>query len=143
MTEKRLPIAGQRQPIPRSGPVLRVSRVYEFQAAHRLPYVPPEHKCSRLHGHTYSVEVEVSGQCDDALGWVCDFGRIDVAWDAIGKPLDHRYLNEIEGLQNPTSELLAVWLWRRFATHFGTDGATLTRITVYENGRSAATCEGV
>jgi 6-pyruvoyltetrahydropterin/6-carboxytetrahydropterin synthase len=119
---------------------MRVSRVYAFQAAHRLPMLPAEHKCSRLHGHSYEVEIEVRGQCD-ALGWVCDFSRLDCAWDALAGHLDHRYLNEIEGLQCPTSEQIALYLWGRFATYFA-DDVKLSRVTVRENGRSSATCEG-
>lgn len=117
---------------------MRISRTYTFQSAHRLPHVPDAHKCSRLHGHTYSVDVELVGPVDPALGWVCDFERMDVAWKAIGEPLDHRYLNEIDGLENPTSEVISVWLWRRLFTYFGT---LLSRVIVHENGRSAAICE--
>lgn len=135
----KLPIAQQRAPR-RAGPVMQVSRVYAFQAAHRLPMVPAEHKCSRLHGHSYEIEIEVAGQCDE-LGWVCDFSRIDAAWDALGAHLDHRYLNELEGLQCPTSETIALYLWQRFATYFA-DDVKLSRVTVRENGRSAATCTG-
>jgi 6-pyruvoyltetrahydropterin/6-carboxytetrahydropterin synthase len=133
----KLPIAQQRAPR-RTGPVMRVSRVYAFQAAHRLPLLPAEHKCSRLHGHSYEVEVEVAGQCDE-LGWIVDFARLDAAWDALGAHLDHRYLNEIEGLHCPTSERIALYLWERFETYFAGDVA-LERVTVRENGRSSATC---
>lgn len=118
---------------------MRISRSYTFQSAHRLPNVPEAHKCSRLHGHTYSVDVELVGPVDPDLGWVCDFERIDVAWNAIaGTVLDHRYLNEIDGLENPTSEVIAMWLWRRLFVYFG---AMLSRVVVHENGRSAAICE--
>jgi 6-pyruvoyltetrahydropterin/6-carboxytetrahydropterin synthase len=136
----KLPIAQQQRREPRTGPVMRVSRVYAFQAAHRLPMLPAEHKCSRLHGHSYEVEIEVRGRCDE-LGWVCDFSRLDAAWDSLGAHLDHRYLNELEGLQCPTSEVIALYLWQRFATYFK-DDVTLSRVTVRENGRSSATCEG-
>jgi 6-pyruvoyltetrahydropterin/6-carboxytetrahydropterin synthase len=120
---------------------MKISRTYTFQAAHRLPNVPADHKCSRLHGHTYEVEIEVSGPVDPTMGWVRDFGMLDAAWDAIaGKMLDHRYLNEIEGLENPTSEHLTVWLWRRLSTHLWGE-VVLSRLVVRENGRSAAICE--
>lgn len=132
----RLPIASDR--MSRVGPEMRISRTYQFQAAHRLPNTPPDHKCHRLHGHTYEVEIEVRGLLDPELRWVCDFGRLDAAWDSLGAVLDHRYLNELDGLQHPTSETIACWLWERFATHFG-GAVELSRITVRENGRSSAT----
>lgn len=121
---------------------MRISRRYVIQSAHRLPKVPPSHKCYALHGHTYEIEVELSGRVDTMLGWVLDFGMLDAAWSKIGAPLDHVYLNEIEGLQNPTSENLALYLWSAIDTWVGGIKAVeLSRVTVHENGRSAATLE--
>ena len=139
MTKTKLPvISGGR----RTGPLMRISRRYTFEAAHRLPKTPPAHKCHRLHGHSYAVELEVSGKLDSDLGWVIDFGVLDAAWGAVGEPLDHRYLNEIEGLQNPTSELIAVYLWERFDTYIGgINGIEISRVTVRESVRSSATLE--
>lgn len=134
----KLPIARERAPL-RSGPVMRISRAYRFEAAHRLPMVPKDHKCHALHGHSYEVEVEVSGQCD-GVGWVCDFARMDCAWDALGAHLDHCYLNDLEGLHNPTSEAIAVYLWQRLATYF-VDEVSLSRVIVRESGRSAVILE--
>jgi queuosine biosynthesis protein QueD len=90
-----------------------IFREFTFDSAHRLPNLPPEHKCTRLHGHTYRVVVTVTGPVDPKLGWVMDFGDIKDAWRPIDAELDHHYLNEIDGLENPTSENLAAWIWDR------------------------------
>jgi 6-pyruvoyltetrahydropterin/6-carboxytetrahydropterin synthase len=89
-----------------------LERSYRFEAAHRLPEVPPQHRCWQLHGHSYEIAVGVTGNLD-AQGWVCDFAAIDAAVEPLVTILDHCYLNEIAGLENPTSELLAQWLWER------------------------------
>jgi 6-pyruvoyltetrahydropterin/6-carboxytetrahydropterin synthase len=84
-----------------------------FEAAHRLPNVPPDHKCARLHGHSFRVAVYVEGDPGPESGWLVDFADIDSACAPVIDVLDHRYLNEIEGLDNPTSEQLAMWIWAR------------------------------
>ena len=84
-----------------------------FEAAHRLPNVPPEHKCARLHGHSFRFEVHVEGPVDPGTGWVMDFADIRAACEPMRARLDHHYLNEIGGLENPTSELIAQWIWER------------------------------
>jgi 6-pyruvoyltetrahydropterin/6-carboxytetrahydropterin synthase len=84
-----------------------------FEAAHLLPNVPDGHKCKRLHGHSYRVRVYVSGDPDAELGWVIDFADIKKATSPIVAQLDHRYLNEIDGLENPTAEAIAKWMWSR------------------------------
>jgi len=86
---------------------------YTFEAAHRLPNVPAGHKCERLHGHSYRVAVHITGPMDDHAGWVVDFADIAAAIRPILDCLDHYYLNEIDGLDNPTSEVLAQWIWVR------------------------------
>jgi len=86
---------------------------FSFEAAHRLPRVPAGHKCGRLHGHSFKVEVHVRGPVGAETGWVLDFADIKSAVAPIIERLDHHYLNEVEGLENPTSEILARWLWRR------------------------------
>ncbi|HEX7341001.1 MAG TPA: 6-carboxytetrahydropterin synthase QueD [Rhodanobacteraceae bacterium] len=86
---------------------------FTIEAAHRLPHVPDGHKCGRLHGHSFGVEVHVSGTPDPASGWVMDYADIKAAFAPLFEQLDHHYLNEIDGLENPTSEQLACWIWRR------------------------------
>ena len=88
-------------------------KTFTFEAAHRLPHVAPSHKCHRLHGHSFRVDVHVAGQVDPHLGWLMDYADIAAAWAPLHDVLDHQYLNEIEGLDNPTSEVLAGWIWLR------------------------------
>ena len=90
----------------------QLERTYRFEAAHYLPKVPPGHKCARMHGHSYQIHVVIEGDVDPERGWVMDFADIDEHVQPLIRRLDHQVLNEIEGLGNPTSELLAAWLWR-------------------------------
>jgi 6-pyruvoyltetrahydropterin/6-carboxytetrahydropterin synthase len=93
---------------------MELFKEFTFEAAHRLPNVAPEHKCARLHGHSYRVTVHVEGEVDPATGMVVDFAEVTAAFKPIvDRHLDHRYLNDIEGLENPTSENLARWIWQR------------------------------
>jgi 6-pyruvoyltetrahydropterin/6-carboxytetrahydropterin synthase len=92
---------------------MEIFKEFTFEAAHRLPNLPPEHKCSRLHGHSFHVRICVTGPVGDSSGWVMDFGDIKAVCKPVIDELDHRYLNEIEGLENPTSERIAQWLWQR------------------------------
>ena len=78
-----------------------------------LPHLPKTHKCRRLHGHSFQVEIVIAGKCDPKLGWVMDYAAITDAFRPIWTKLDHFYLNEIAGLENPTSENIAVWIWKR------------------------------
>jgi 6-pyruvoyltetrahydropterin/6-carboxytetrahydropterin synthase len=86
---------------------------FTLEAAHRLPHVPAGHKCGRLHGHSYRVEVHVTGEVDEMSGMVLDFADVKAAFAPLHELLDHRYLNEVDGLENPTSENLARWIWAR------------------------------
>lgn len=90
-----------------------IFRIFHLQCARRLPALSESHPCSRLHGHSFRVELGVSGDLDPVHGWVVDFAEIEAAWQPIHRTLDHRYLNDIPGLENPTSENLAIWLWGR------------------------------
>jgi 6-pyruvoyltetrahydropterin/6-carboxytetrahydropterin synthase len=94
---------------------MELYKEFGFEAAHLLPNVPEGHKCRRLHGHSFRVRVTVRGEVDPELGWVMDFADLKRAWAPLDEALDHRYLNDIEGLENPTSERLAQWIWRRLA----------------------------
>ena len=88
-------------------------RQYQIEAAHRLPKLPATHKCHRLHGHSFHIEVVVRGEPDAELGWLIDYGALDLAFDPIFQCLDHYYLNDIPGLENPTSENLSRWIFER------------------------------
>src|SRR5690242_13813706 len=93
--------------------VMEIFTEFGFEAAHRLPNVPDGHKCGRLHGHSFRVEVRVRGPVGEDTGWVMDFADVRAACEPVRARLDHYYLNEIEGLDNPTSENLARWIWER------------------------------
>ena len=92
---------------------MEIWKEFGFEAAHRLPNVPADHKCARLHGHSFRVAVHVAGPLDPTLGWVMDFAELKAAWKPLDAELDHRYLNDVPGLENPTSEVLARWIWAR------------------------------
>jgi 6-pyruvoyltetrahydropterin/6-carboxytetrahydropterin synthase len=113
-------------------------RRYRFEAAHRLPRVSPEHRCFRLHGHTFVVEIAVRGPLDADKGWVTDYAAMDAVAAPLLAQLDHSYLNEIDGLDNPTSEHLARWLWDRLTPVL----PGLQAITVAENPDAACTYRG-
>jgi 6-pyruvoyltetrahydropterin/6-carboxytetrahydropterin synthase len=90
-----------------------IFKIFRIEAAHRLPNVPAGHKCARLHGHSFAVELVVGGEVGEESGWVMDFGDVKAAFQPLYDQLDHHYLNDIEGLDNPTSERLAAWIWER------------------------------
>ena len=92
---------------------MEIFKEFIFEAAHRLPNVPEGHKCGRLHGHSFRAELHVEGPVDAHTGWIIDFAEIKSAFKPTYDRLDHHYLNEIEGLENPTSENLARWIWRQ------------------------------
>ena len=94
---------------------MRLFKEFTFEAAHRLPHVPEGHKCARLHGHSFVVRISVDGELGEQSGWVMDFGDIKAAFKPLYDRLDHYYLNEIPGLENPTSENLARWIWRELS----------------------------
>lgn len=105
-----------------------IFKTFTFEAAHLLPNTPPDHKCRRLHGHSFRVEVHVSGPVGAQSGWVMDFADMKQAWAPLHAVLDHNYLNDVPGLENPTSEVIARWIWRRLTP--GLPG--LSRIVLFE-----------
>jgi 6-pyruvoyltetrahydropterin/6-carboxytetrahydropterin synthase len=112
-------------------------RELTFEAAHRLPNVPAGHKCARLHGHSFRVEVRVAGNVSPEQGWVMDFADISRAFSPLRDQLDHHYLNEVPGLENPTSENLAVWIWDRLC-----GALPLVAVTVRETCASGCVYRG-
>lgn len=90
---------------------MRIYKEFTFEAAHQLPNVPEGHKCARLHGHSFMVKISVEGEIGEQSGWVMDFSDIKSAFSPILDRLDHYYLNDIQGLENPTSENIARWIW--------------------------------
>tara|TARA_R110001599_G_scaffold353851_2_gene600179 strand:+ start:160 stop:516 length:357 start_codon:yes stop_codon:yes gene_type:complete len=95
---------------------MEIYKEFHFEAAHRLPNVPPGHKCARLHGHSFQVRLTVSGEAVEPAGWVMDFSELKASFKPVLEQLDHYYLNDIPGLGNPTSENIARWIWRKLET---------------------------
>ncbi|MEV3985616.1 6-carboxytetrahydropterin synthase QueD [Nonomuraea sp. NPDC049758] len=116
---------------------MEIYREFTFEAAHRLPNVPPQHKCARLHGHSYRVEIHIGGEVQPATGWLMDFADIKSAFKPVLDQLDHYYLNEVPGLENPTSEILAMWIWDRLI-----DALPLTEVHVQETCTSGCVYRG-
>lgn len=117
---------------------MEIFKEFQFEAAHRLPNVPKDHKCARLHGHSFKVAVYVSGAVGKETGWVLDFADLKVAFQPLFDILDHNYLNDIEGLENPTSEHLAHWIWQRLKPRL----PQLCRLIVRETCNSGCVYEG-
>lgn len=109
-----------------------------IEAAHRLPNVPHGHKCERLHGHSYRVEVHVRGPVGRETGWIIDFAEITSAFQPLYERLDHHYLNEVEGLSNPTSENIARWIWERLRPAL----PILSKVIVHETCTSGCIYQG-
>ena len=117
---------------------VELRKSFQFEAAHLLPLLPEDHKCRRLHGHSFSVDVVVAGECDPKLGWLMDYAEVSKAFRPLWEQLDHRYLNEVEGLENPTSEVIAKWIWDRLKPGL----PLLERIEVAETCNSACVYRG-
>jgi len=115
-----------------------IAKTFRIEAAHRLPNVPPGHKCARLHGHSFGIEVHVRGPVDAKLGWVMDFADLAAAFAPLFDQLDHRYLNDVPGLDNPTSENLARWIWEALKPRL----PLLDHIVVHETCTSACRYDG-
>ncbi len=107
---------------------VRLAKSFTFEAAHFLPTFPDGHKCRRMHGHSFRVEVIVEGEADSTQGYLIDYGQIKALIEPIREMLDHRLLNEIDGLANPTSEMIAAWIWGRLES----DLPLLAEIVVFE-----------
>ncbi len=120
-----------------TGPI-RIFKEFTFESAHRLPEVPDDHKCRRLHGHSFRVRLTLEGPLEGDTGWLMDFADVKRAFQPLFEQLDHNYLNEIEGLANPTSENIAVWIWCRLKPTL----PQLCEVTLYETCTSGCTYRG-
>ena len=118
--------------------LVELKKTYLFEAAHQLPRVPAGHKCSRMHGHSYRVEIGLRGPVDPTTGWMVDFAVIDEAWRELYQRFDHHLLNEIPGLENPTCENLCGFIWN--AMHGKVPH--LEAVTVSETADSCCTLRG-
>ena len=117
---------------------MEIWKEFGFESAHRLPRVPEGHKCGRLHGHSFQVRVALRGVPGAETGWILDFADLKKAWKPLHEILDHRYLNDIPGLENPTSEILALWIWERLISSL----PMLSAITVRETCTAGCTYRG-
>ena len=117
---------------------MELFKEFTFEAAHLLPNVPKNHKCRRLHGHSFRVEVHVKGSVEADAGWIMDFAELKKVFQPIHDQLDHQYLNNVEGLSNPTSENLAMWIWARLKPNL----PLLSKIVVRETCNSGCIYEG-
>ena len=117
---------------------MQIFNAFHLESARRLPYLPDTHPCARLHGHSFRVEVHVTGPVDEKLGWVLDFAEVEKAWAPVRAALDHRYLNDVPGLDNPTSEHLAIWIWGKLKPPL----PGLAKIVVRETATSGCIYEG-
>lgn len=117
---------------------MELFKIFQIEAAHFLPHVPDGHKCRRIHGHSFRIEIHVAGEVDERSGWVMDFADLKRAFAPIHAQLDHHFLNEIEGLENPTSENLARWIWARLVPNL----PGLSKIVVQETCNSGCVYRG-
>ena len=117
---------------------MEIYKEFTIEAAHRLPNVPAGHKCGRLHGHSFRVEIHVRGPVSDSVGWVIDFADIKTAFQPLHDELDHNYLNDVDGLSNPTSENLSRWIWNRLVPTL----PLLSRVVVRETCSSGCIYAG-
>ena len=117
---------------------MEIFKEFVFEAAHLLPNVPAGHKCARLHGHSFGVSIHVTGSVDESAGWVMDFGDIKEHFQPLHEQLDHHYLNEVEGLSNPTSENIARWIWRQLKP----DLPSISKVVVRETCTAGCIYEG-
>lgn len=115
-----------------------VFREFRFEAAHRLVNVPPEHKCARMHGHSYKVRVFVRGAVDPKIGWVMDFADLRAVVDPVIAELDHRYLNDIPGLEISTAEMVTKWIWARLKPAL----PGLVKLELFETAKCGCVYEG-
>jgi 6-pyruvoyltetrahydropterin/6-carboxytetrahydropterin synthase len=117
---------------------VELTKEFRFEAAHRLPRVPEGHKCSRMHGHSYKVEIEARGAIDPTSGWFIDYAVLDDAWAPLHAQFDHRCLNDVPGLENSTSENLAVFIWNALRPRI----PQLSAVTVWETADGKCTYRG-
>ncbi len=117
---------------------MKITQSFTFEAAHRLPNVPTTHRCHRMHGHSYRVDLRLEGPVDPHTGFVVDFFDVEAAFGPLLKRLDHHCLNEVEGLENPTAENIAVWIFERVKPGL----PLLSAVTVYETPMCWAEYEG-
>jgi len=117
---------------------MQIFKQFTFDSAHFLPYVPDGHKCKEIHGHTYYMTVYIEGNLDKKLDWIMDFTEIKGVIKPIIESIDHKLLNNLSGLENPTCEVLVMWLWNKIKPKI----PLLTKIILNETPTSGTVYEG-
>ena len=117
---------------------MKITQAFTFEAAHRLPNVPETHRCFRMHGHSYRIELTLDGPVDPTSGFVIDFFDVEAVFAPLLERLDHHCLNEVDGLENPTAEHIAIWIWDRVKPLL----PLVASVRVYETPQSWAEYEG-
>lgn len=117
---------------------MKITQAFTFEAAHRLPHVPETHRCFRMHGHSYRVELTLDGPVDERTGFVVDFFDVEAVFAPLLQRLDHHCLNDVEGLENPTAEHIALWIWQRVKPLL----PLVSSVRVFETPQSWAEYEG-
>jgi len=117
---------------------MTIFKQFTFDSAHFLPRIPEGHKCKETHGHTYKLTIFIEGALDNTLGWVLDFAEAKRAIMPVLELVDHKLLNNVEGLENPTCEILAIWFWNKIKPHV----PLLKKIELYETPTSGVIYEG-
>jgi 6-pyruvoyltetrahydropterin/6-carboxytetrahydropterin synthase len=118
--------------------LVELKKEFRFEAAHFLPKVPPGHKCARMHGHSYKVELTIRGKVNAETGWLIDYAVMDEAWDELHRRFDHRVLNDVPGLENSTCEVLAGYIWNALRPKM----PELTAVTIWETTDASCTFRG-
>jgi 6-pyruvoyltetrahydropterin/6-carboxytetrahydropterin synthase len=131
-------VSPDRRDLSHAAPIVEIFKSFTFEAAHRLINLPPTHKCSRLHGHSFRVELHLRGPMQGPENWVMDFADVKAAFKPTYDQLDHHYLNDIEGLENPTSEQIAVWIFRKMQPKL----PLLVKVTVHETCTAGSSYSG-
>lgn len=118
---------------------MKITQKFTFEAAHRLPNVPATHRCRNMHGHSYRVDLQLDGPVDLKTGFVIDYFDIETAFKPVLLQLDHHVLNEVEGLENPTAENIAIWVWQRCKLLL----PALSKVVIYETPDCSAEYDGI
>lgn len=116
----------------------RLTKDFRFEAAHTLPSLPDDHKCRQMHGHSFKVEIHIEGKVDEKIGWIYDHKLISSAMNPLLEQLDHSYLNDIEGLESPTIEIMAAWFWKKLSSQL----PGLVEIVIYETPTARCSFRG-
>tara|TARA_B110000444_G_C18805268_1_gene579594 strand:- start:377 stop:733 length:357 start_codon:yes stop_codon:yes gene_type:complete len=115
-----------------------IYKIFNIESARSLPNLPDSHPCKNIHGHSFKIKIIVSGKINKSTGMVIDFDEIDKLFNPIHSLIDHKYLNNIEGLENPSSENLAIWIWEKLKPKL----PTITQIEIKETDKTGCIYKG-